>query len=236
MAIDESDFSSGMFKQTKALLVTGTHCSNQRIFEVTKKAVTLAKKENCKVILDIDYRPVLWGVAGHGQGEERYVSHKVASDRLSEIFELCDLIVGTEEEILVAANTDKLDDALTCLRDQTSALLVQKRGDKGCIAYHHNTTITSKPYPVNILNVLGAGDAFMSGFLRGWLKDLPLEECCKLANANGALVVTRHGCAPAIPYWEELQYYMEHPSDLKHTEHLHRSKGFNTDLHGKNDL
>ncbi len=52
---------------------------------------------------------------------------------------------------------------------------------------------------VDVLNVLGAGDAFISGFLRGWLKDESYEKCCAYANACGALVVSRHGCAPAIP-------------------------------------
>ena len=52
--------------------------------------------------------------------------------------------------------------------------------------------------------MLGAGDAFMAGFLRGWLRDEPLATCCDYANACGALVVSRHGCAPAMPTWPEL--------------------------------
>jgi 5-dehydro-2-deoxygluconokinase len=52
----------------------------------------------------------------------------------------------------------------------------------------------------------------MSGFLRGYLRDLPIEECCKFANACGAFAVSRHGCAPAIPSWSELEYFLEHGS------------------------
>ena len=59
-------------------------------------------------------------------------------------------------------------------------------------------------FPVEVFNVLGAGDGFMSGFLRGWLRDLPLEETCRIANACGAFAVSRHGCAPAYPSWTEL--------------------------------
>ncbi len=63
-----------------------------------------------------------------------------------------------------------------------------------------------------MFNILGAGDAFMSGFLRGYLRDLPIEECCKYANACGAFAVSRHGCAPAVPSWTELSYFFEHGS------------------------
>ncbi|HYP71777.1 MAG TPA: PfkB family carbohydrate kinase, partial [Variovorax sp.] len=77
--------------------------------------------------------------------------------------------------------------------------------------------------------VLGAGDAFMAGFLRGWLRGEPLERCCTWANACGALVVSRHGCAPAMASWDELQHFLAHGSPTRRLrednalEHLHRS-------------
>ena len=61
---------------------------------------------------------------------------------------------------------------------------------------------------VDVLNVLGAGDAFMSGFLRGWIRGESAEQSCTYANACGALVVSRHGCVPAIPSAEELDHYI----------------------------
>ncbi len=66
-----------------------------------------------------------------------------------------------------------------------------------------------------MFNILGAGDAFMSGFLRGYLRDAPIEDCCKYANACGAFAVSRHGCAPAVPSWTELQYFFTHGSTTK---------------------
>jgi 5-dehydro-2-deoxygluconokinase len=62
-----------------------------------------------------------------------------------------------------------------------------------------------------VLNVLGAGDAFMSGFLKGWLNDESDERCCQLANACGGLVVSRHACAPAMPTLVELEYLFNSP-------------------------
>ena len=71
-----------------------------------------------------------------------------------------------------------------------------------------------KGNPVDILNVLGAGDAFMSGFLRGYLRGESLEKSANYANASGALVVSRHGCAPAIPGENELLYYIENAANI----------------------
>jgi 5-dehydro-2-deoxygluconokinase len=88
--------------------------------------------------------------------------------------------------------------------------------------------IVGRGFPVEVFNVLGAGDAFMAGFLRGWLRADPLERCAAYANACGALVVSRHGCAPAIPSWEELTFFLAHGSatprlrEDERLEHLHR--------------
>ena len=82
-------------------------------------------------------------------------------------------------------------------------------------------------FAVEVFNVLGAGDAFMSGFLRGWLRELPLERCCELANAAGAIVVSRHGCAPAMPTWPEMEAFLSgksRPFRLREDadlEHIH---------------
>ena len=62
---------------------------------------------------------------------------------------------------------------------------------------------------VEVLNVLGAGDAFAAGFLAGWLQGEPPDVCARTANACGALVVSRHGCAPAMPTRAELAYFLD---------------------------
>ncbi|NGX58090.1 MAG: 5-dehydro-2-deoxygluconokinase [Chlamydiae bacterium] len=223
MALTESDICVEMFRRTRALLITGTHCSTPEIFAVTKKAVMLAREAECEVILDIDYRPVLWGAAGHGDGEERYVAHEVVARRLEELFGDCSVIVGTEEEIRVAAGEHSLGAALSHIHEQSEALIVQKRGEQGCIAYADNLVV-GKPFSIEVINVLGAGDAFMSGFLRGYLAGEGLERCCQLGNANGALVVTRHGCSPAMPYWEELCSFIDHDC-LDSVEKQHHQMG-----------
>jgi 5-dehydro-2-deoxygluconokinase len=84
-------------------------------------------------------------------------------------------------------------------------------------------------FPVEVFNSVGAGDAFMSGFLSRWLREQPLEECLRIGNACGAVVVSRHGCSPAMPTPEELEYFLnmrERPRRLRDDEwleHLHRA-------------
>ncbi len=93
-----------------------------------------------------------------------------------------------------------------------------KRGPMGCVVFpdaipdslEHG--VKGPGFPVEVYNVLGAGDAFMSGFLRGWLRDEPLETCCAYANANGAFAVSRLLCSAEYPTWAELSRFLKHGS------------------------
>ena len=135
---------------------------------------------------------------------------------LQQIIADCDLIVGTEEEFRIAADTTDaqgIEGSVLALRRLSSATLVLKRGESGCTIYPgepDDAAIEVAGFPIEVFNVLGAGDAFMAGFLSGWLRDAPLAECGRRANACGALVVSRHGCSPAIPTRVELEYFLQH--------------------------
>lgn len=219
MAICEDDIDPDYIVSAKAVVVTGTHFSAPGVEAASRKAARLAQEAGRKVVLDIDYRPVLWGLTGHGLGEERFVENAEVSKHLQTILPLCDLIVGTEEEIHIAGGTTDTLAAIRRVRELSAATIVCKRGPMGCVVFPDaipdslEDGIKGPGFPVEVYNVLGAGDAFMSGFLRGWLRDEPLETCCKFANACGAFAVSRHGCAPAVPSWTELSYYLEHGSE-----------------------
>lgn len=222
MAIASEDFSIELFQRSQALLITGTHCSTEEMYTVTCRAVELASAAETKIIIDIDYRPVLWKTASHDEGESRYAATQLVAERLSRLIPKASLIVGTEEELRIAAGKEDLQTALDDLRQISAAAIIQKRGKDGAIIFSKNCPqpIEAAPFAVEVLNVLGAGDAFLSGFLRGWLREMPLEECAKLGNGNGALVVARHGCSPEMPYWEELQDFIEGYPTLP-IQHIH---------------
>ena len=215
MQIRPEHASPEVFRTAKALLITGTGLSTPSMREATRHAVRVAKEAGCAVILDIDYRPVLWGLTAAGDGENRFVASGTVTRELQPLLPELDLIIGTEEEVMIAGGTESLDSAMQKIRDSSHATVVLKRGEKGCEVFEPGSTEarTARPFPIEVLNVLGAGDAYASGFLRGWLRGEPLETCALWGNANGALTVTRHGCAPAMASFEELQHLIRNFDD-----------------------
>ncbi|MGQ0332927.1 bifunctional 5-dehydro-2-deoxygluconokinase/5-dehydro-2-deoxyphosphogluconate aldolase [Halomonas elongata] len=214
MAVDSADFTPEFIGSSHALLITGTHFSTEQTYATSKTAIEYAKAAGTKVILDIDYRPVLWGLTSLGDGETRFVSNDGVSRHLQSILPDLDLIVGTEEEVHIAGGSTDTIAALKTIREITDATIVLKLGAQGCtvldgaIPDSEAAFETHTGVRVDVLNVLGAGDAFISGFLRGWLRGESHASSCAYANACGALVVSRHGCAPAIPSAEELDDYL----------------------------
>lgn len=214
MALDVADIDPNFIASAGALLINGTHLSRSGVFAASVKAAEAMKTAGGRVIFDIDYRPVLWGLASPENGEDRFVASAAVTAQLQKVLPLCDLIVGTEEEIHILGGTTDTLAALRTIRTASDALLVCKRGAEGCVAFPGDIPasleqgVVGRGFPIEVFNVLGAGDAFMAGFLRGWLRGLPLETCCEFANACGALVVSRHGCAPAMASWEELQVFL----------------------------
>jgi 5-dehydro-2-deoxygluconokinase len=234
MALAVDDIDPAFIASSRALLVSGTHLSQPGPRAACEKAIAAARAAGTRVVLDVDYRPVLWGLTGLGDGATRYVASSEVTRTLQRVLPLCDLVVGTEEEIRIAGGADSTVAALQGLRACTNALVVLKRGPAGCVLFEGaippsvDEGLVAPGFPVEVFNVLGAGDAFMAGFLSGWLRSLSLAECGRCANACGALVVSRHGCAPAIPTREELSFYLLHGSRHRRLredvalEHVHR--------------
>jgi len=218
MALNPDDIDEDFIASAKAIVVTGTHFSKPNTDAAQRKAIQIAKAHGGKVVFDIDYRPNLWGLAGHAEGDNRYVASAEVSSHLKTVLADCDLIVGTEEEVLIASGENDLLAALKTIRAQSSATIVLKRGPMGCIVYEGPISedledgIVGKGFPIEVYNVLGAGDSFMSGFLRGWLGGESLETAATWANACGAFAVSRLLCSPEIPTFEELQYFLKHGS------------------------
>ena len=215
-ALCEEDIDPELIGAARAVVVTGTHFSKPHLAAASHKAMRLARAAGARVVMDVDYRPVLWGLTGHGGGEERYVASERVTAHLARYLPECDVIVGTEEEIRIAGGAEELREALVRLRRLApGALIVVKRGPMGSLAFPGEIPedleqgVRGRRFRVEVYNVLGAGDAFMSGFLKGYLDGAPLAEALTYANACGAITVSRHGCAPAIPTWRELRHFLE---------------------------
>ncbi|WP_323013597.1 bifunctional 5-dehydro-2-deoxygluconokinase/5-dehydro-2-deoxyphosphogluconate aldolase [Devosia sp.] len=217
-ALSEDDIDEDFIRTARAVLVTGTHFSKPHTDAAQRKAMRIAKANGARIVLDIDYRPNLWGLAGHDAGDSRYIASDRVSAHMKTVLADCDLIVGTEEEVLIASGESDLLSALRTIRSLSSGTIVLKRGPMGCIVYDGAISdnledgIVGQGFPIEVYNVLGAGDAFMSGFLRGWLRGEPHATSATWANACGAFAVSRLLCAPEIPTWVELQYFLTHGS------------------------
>lgn len=217
-ALQESEIDEAFIASARAIVVTGTHFALPNAAAAQKKAIALARKYGRKVVFDVDYRPNLWGLAGHQAGEERYIRSETVTEHLQAILPDCDLIVGTEEELHAAGGSEDTLQAIRTIRSLSAATIVCKRGPMGCVVFPGaipaslDDGIKGPGFPVEVYNVLGAGDAFMSGFLRGWLRDEPLATCCAFANACGAFAVSRLLCSPESPTFPELQYFLAHGS------------------------
>jgi len=233
-ALCEDDIDEQLIASARAILVTGTHFSLEAAARAQRKAIEIANAHGRRVVLDIDYRPNLWGIGGHGAGERRYARSAEVTGALAPILPCCDLIVGTEEELHIAAGVEDTPAAIRRIRSLSNAAIVCKRGARGCAVFTGaipaalEDGLVVKGLDIEIYNVLGAGDAFLAGYLQGYLRDAPPEESARLANACGALAVSRLLCSPEFPTAAELEYFLAHGSRHRalrqdpQLNHLHR--------------
>lgn len=135
MALTVGDMDRSWVESAGAVLINGTHLSRENVFDVSMAAATWCKAAGGRVVFDIDYRPVLWGLTEKDAGENCFVADEGVTRRLSEVVPLCDLIVGTEEEFHILGGSTDTVQALQSVRLRSGALLVCKRGPLGCVAF-----------------------------------------------------------------------------------------------------
>nr|WP_316641882.1 5-dehydro-2-deoxygluconokinase [uncultured Roseateles sp.] len=214
MALAADAISEDFIAGCRALLITGTHLSTPTVLAASERALGFAQRHGVLRVLDIDYRPVLWGLTARGEGANRFVADAAVTARLKAVLPQFDLLIGTEEEFLIAGGVPgDLLASLRAVRAVTQAALVVKLGAAGCcfidgeIPERLADAVTVRGERIAVMNVLGAGDAFAAGLMTGLLRGQGFEQAARLANACGAIVVSRHGCAPAMPTPAELEHW-----------------------------
>jgi 5-dehydro-2-deoxygluconokinase len=169
-----------------------------------------------------------------GEGSERAAASDAATESLRAVLPSCDLVVGTEEELCVAGGSADLLQALRTVRAATRALLVVKRGPLGCIAFEARFPARSRKASSTADSRRSLQRAGRRRRLHGrlparWLRGEPVATLLPLANACGALVVSRHGCAPAMPSADELAHFLATAPTAPRLredamlEHIHRA-------------
>jgi len=122
-----------------------------------------------------------------------------------------DVVIGTGDELRTACGglRDPAEGAAVLLAGGPEAVVVKRSTTSTLVFTRAGETIEAETYPVEVLNVLGAGDAFAGGFLYGYLKNWDWHKSARMGNACGAIVVTRHGCANFMPYEAEALAFVE---------------------------
>jgi len=203
-----------------ALLISGTGLSKEPSRSATLFAAEMAQQVGARVVLDIDYRPDQWD------------DQRAFGVTLRSALRLVDIVIGTEDEINAAMLTDATqisiahsqisdarvhgdtDAAIRQLLTLGPHVLVQKRGANGSrihlVSGEEGTTRIEVPgFPVEVQNILGAGDAFASGFLYGLVNGWDWYKATRLGNACGAILVTKHGCANFMPTYDEVMMFIQ---------------------------
>ncbi|HWP99939.1 MAG TPA: 5-dehydro-2-deoxygluconokinase [Vicinamibacterales bacterium] len=195
-ALTIEDAAAAPLDRARLVFLTGTGLSVDPSRTATLFAASRARAAGATVLVDLDYRPDQWPDAATYATNVRMLLREAQ------------LAVGTEEEV-AAAGGGALEAAIGALMALGLDALVVKRGARGSTVVRRDGRRTDvAPFPVEVLNVLGAGDAFASGLIYGLLDGRPLEEAARLGNAVGAIVVTRHGCANFMPTLAEVEAFL----------------------------
>jgi len=210
------DVLNAPIRDCKVFQFAGTNLSKEPSRSATFFAAEQAKQAGAKVILDVDFRPDQW--------------HDVRAFgvQIRAILPLVDVVIGTEDEINAAMLDDTHKMSLThsqisdtkvsgdsqrniqhMLQHKLEAV-VEKIGAEGAkIHLPDGDIIDAGGFPVDVTNILGAGDAFGSGFIYGYVNDWGWYKSARLGNACGAIVVTAHGCANFMPTMEAVLQFVE---------------------------
>jgi 5-dehydro-2-deoxygluconokinase len=143
-------------------------------------------------VLDLDYRPMFWA-----SREEATAQVRAALPHVT-------VAVGNREECEVAVGETDADRAADALLAAGVELAVVKQGPRGVLGKTRTERVEVPPTPVDVVNGLGAGDAFGGSLVDGLLRGLPLEQTLRNANAAGAIVASRLECSTAMPTSDEI--------------------------------
>lgn len=159
-------------------------------------AAVRAKEGSGTIVLDLDYRADFW------DGEDE------ARARIGEVLPSVDVVVGNQTECRVAVGESEPEAAAEALMSLGPRMAVVKRGPDGVYARHGEETVAEPAIEVDIMNGLGAGDAFGGALCHGLLSAWDLQQIIRFANVAGAIVASRLECSTAMPTTQEVEAAM----------------------------
>jgi 5-dehydro-2-deoxygluconokinase len=183
------------------LVTTGTVLAAEPSRSAAFRAFALAKEAGLEIVFDVDYRPYSWN------------SGREAAEVCGRAAALSDVVVGNDVEFGVLAGEAAA--GLGHARRLAASLVVYKMGEEGALTFAEGRDIRTGIYPVRALKPTGAGDAFLGTLLAARAEGRAVEEAVLRGSAAAAIVVSRVGCAPAMPTAAELDAFLAaHPAPV----------------------
>ena len=195
--LNKNDIENSNIQKYECILITGTSLAAEPSRSAVLYALELAKENNIPVIMDIDYRPYTWESA----------------DKAKQIYNLacdyCSGIIGNDDEFAVLSGSYESGFNYAKKKSKNCELVIYKMGEKGSITFANNKEIKKGIFPVKPLKPTGAGDSFLGSLIGALLKKYDLQKAIEIGSAAAAIVVTKVGCAPAMPDLNEVLDFMK---------------------------
>lgn len=202
LQLSVDDIDEAYIKNAKAILISGTALAESPSREAALKAVMLAKKNNTRVIFDIDYRAYNW----KNKDEIAIYYSTVAKE--------ADIIMGSREEFdltekLIKPNMSDLESA-KLWQSYNAKIVVIKHGMKGSTAYTiDGEKFSIKPFPVNARKGFGGGDGYASGFLYGLYQGWKIIDCLEFGSAEASMMVRSNNCSDDLPNPKQVKEFIK---------------------------
>ncbi len=196
------DIDEDYIKSAKAILISGTSLAQSPSREAAMKAVLLAKRNNTRIIFDIDYRAYNWE------------NDDTISIYYSAVAKEADIIMGSREEFNL---TEKLikpgmtdEESAALWQSYHAKIVVIKHGMKGSTAYTcDGQKFSIKPFPVEARKGFGGGDGYGSGFLYGLYSGWEIIDCLEFGSAEASMMVKSNNCSDSLPGPDEVRAFIK---------------------------
>ena len=183
------DFDLNAVADVSVLLVSGTGLARANSRAAHEAAL---QRHRHTAIFDLDYRPSFWSTPAAYQ------------EAVQGVLPLADIVVGNEDEVRAATGATDPREGIKTLRAVGPRILVLKRGGEGAVLFDNERVLAVPPVQMDVVNGLGAGDAFLAALAHGVLRGLDLDIAVRRANWAGAFVATQIPCSEAMPFLKDL--------------------------------
>jgi len=184
-----NDFDVDAVAEAPILLVSGTGLARENSRGAHKVAL---ERHRHTAIFDLDYRPMFWP------------SPTAYASAVKDLLPRADIVLGNEDEVRAATGLDDARQGIAALRAAGPRILILKRGGEGAVLFDSDRVLEVPPVRMEVVNGLGAGDAFLAAVAHGVLRGIDLGTAVRRANWAGAFVASQVPCSEAMPYLKDL--------------------------------